>query len=76
MAAEGGVTELFAELGRLDRDERDLSALRRKLHERIDGGFRNDVTLARERQVSDERRVLHRRIDALRAQLAALQHPV
>jgi hypothetical protein len=44
--------------------------VRRILHNRLDLGFPNEVTLRRERQVSDERRALHRRITALRAQVA------
>ena len=61
---------LLAELGRLEREERELSAARARLHDRIDLGYPNELTLKRERQVSDERRALHRRIDALRAELA------
>ena len=61
--------ELAAELARLEREERELSAVRARLHDRIDLGFPNELTAKRERQVSDERRALHRRIDALRAQL-------
>jgi hypothetical protein len=64
--------ELVAELERLERDERGLSALRRKLHDQIDLGFPNESTWERERHVSDKRLELHRRIDALRAQLAPL----
>jgi hypothetical protein len=60
---------LRVELAALVREERELSEVRRKLHERIDAGFANEVTIARERQVSDERLALHRRIDTLRGQL-------
>ena len=62
--------ELLAELGRLESEERRLSTARRKLHNVIDGGFVNDVTRRRERQISQERLELHRRIDILRGQLA------
>jgi hypothetical protein len=62
--------ELVTELTRLEQEERALSAVRAKLHDRIDLGFPNELTKARERQVSDERRALHRRIDALRLELA------
>lgn len=59
---------LLVELEHLERREREVSALRKKLHDRLDS-FPNDVTLARERQVSAERRELHARIDELRAAL-------
>lgn len=60
-----------AELAQLVHEERQLSAVRRRLHEQIDNGFPNDVILRREREVSDRRRALHRRIDALRTSLTA-----
>jgi hypothetical protein len=60
---------LLVELERLERREREVSAVRRKLHDRLDR-FPNDVTQAAERQVSAERRLLHARIDSLRAELA------
>ena len=71
MAAEElpDLDELLSELHRLERDERELSAVRRKLHDRVDLGFPNDVTLRRERQISDERQALHRRIAVVRNQL-------
>lgn len=61
--------ELVDELEQLVREERDLSSARERLHERIDRGFKTELTVARERQISDARRALHARIDALRAQL-------
>jgi hypothetical protein len=67
-----GVGELLLELQALERQERDLSAIRRRLHDRIDGGFGNEIAITRERQVSAERRELHRRIDAVGAQLAPI----
>ena len=72
MAAEQlpDIDELLADLARLERDEKDLSDVRRRLHDRIDLGFPNEVTLGRERQVSEDRRQLHCRIDELRIQLA------
>jgi hypothetical protein len=60
---------LAAELEHLVHEERQLSAVRRRLHEQIDNGFPNAVILRREREVSDRRRALHRRIDALRTYL-------
>lgn len=58
----------LVELEHLERREREVSALRRKLHDRLDS-FPNEVTQAREREVSAERRELHQRIDELRAAL-------
>ena len=57
---------LASELEHLIREERQLSSLRRRLHEQLDNGFPNDVLVRRERDVSDRRRALHRRIDMLR----------
>jgi hypothetical protein len=64
--------ELVAELRRLEQEEVELSALRRKLHDRIDSGFGNEVTLRREREVSDERLAMHRRIAAVSLELAEI----
>jgi hypothetical protein len=50
----------------LEREERYLSQLRHRLHERIDNGLPNELLAAREREVSNKRRDLHRRIDGLR----------
>ena len=66
------VGELLLELQVLERQERDLSAIRRRLHDRIDGGFGNEIAITRERQISGERRELHRRIDALGVRLAPI----
>lgn len=60
---------LRAELEQLEREEREVSAYRRKLHERIDR-FPSEAAVNEERQVSDRRRALHRRIDELRDLLA------
>jgi hypothetical protein len=64
--------QLIAELRRLEREETELSALRRKLHDRIDSGFANEVTLRREREISDQRQAMHRRIAAVRLELAEI----
>jgi len=67
---EGMDRELIAaELLALEREERELSEFRRRLHDQIDNGFPNEFTIARERAVSARRRELHARIDALRAAL-------
>ena len=63
---------LAIELVQLERRELETSALRRKLHDRLNS-FPNEFTLRRERELSDERRVIHRRIDELKALLAPLR---
>jgi hypothetical protein len=62
---------LAAELIALEREEREVSALRRKLHERL-ASFPNPLTEEREREISRHRRELHQRIDLLRDELAML----
>ena len=62
---------LLAELERLERDELQVSNLRRKLHERL-ASFPNELTEAREREMSRQRRRLHDRISAVKAELAEL----
>lgn len=66
---------LAAELEQLVHEERQISAVRRRLHEQIDNGFPNDVVVRREREISDYRRALHRRIDALRHHLGPAVRP-
>ncbi len=65
------VNAMVVELEHLEHREREVSALRRRLHDRLDS-FHNEVTGAREQQLSAERRRLHARIDVLRAELRAL----
>jgi hypothetical protein len=65
---------LAIELEQLEQRETEVSALRRKLHERL-SSFPSELTQAREREVSQERRALHARIDELRAQLASGRRP-
>jgi ABC-type phosphate transport system auxiliary subunit len=65
-------TAMNLEHADLERRERQVSALRRKLHNRLDS-FPNEVTAAHERQLSAERRELHRRIDALRGELRLIR---
>jgi hypothetical protein len=64
--------DLEALLARLEVEEHEISALRRKLHDRL-ASFPNEVTEAQEREISKQRRELHARIDELRARLRALQ---
>jgi hypothetical protein len=66
--------ELRVELTSLERREREVSAARRKLHERL-ARFPSDFAAMRERQLSAERRLLHQRIDALRAELELFPPP-
>ena len=57
---------LAIELVQLERRELEISALRRKLHDRLNS-FPNEFTQRRERELSDERRAVHHRIDELRS---------
>ena len=54
--------------------ELEISAIRRKLHDRLASFPINEVMLRRERAVSDERQEIHRRIDELNAQLGLDPH--
>jgi hypothetical protein len=70
-----GAASLLAELDQLERREREISAVRRRLHERLE--ISPDAVLeARELQVSAERQELHRRVDALREELGAVGYDV
>lgn len=63
--------ELDALLARLEREERDLSERRRKLHDRMalfPNADRDQDLKAQEAELSNERSELHRRIDEVRAQ--------
>jgi hypothetical protein len=62
------LNKVLVELEQLELREREVSATRRKLHERLDA-FPNEVTAKREQEVSKERRYLHRQIDLLRGEL-------
>jgi chromosome segregation ATPase len=64
--------ELKARLEKLEADEREISALRRKLHDRL-ASFPNEVTAEHEREISKQRRELHAEIDELRVKLRELQ---
>jgi len=67
---------LEAELQRLEEEERDLSLLRRRLHDRMaifpDAEGAQELA-AREADLSKQRREVHRRIDELRAQRNVLR---
>jgi predicted transcriptional regulator len=62
---------LAGELEILERREREISAVRQRLHKRLDS-FPNVVTQRHERTASDERRALHREIDERRAHARSL----
>ena len=62
------LNKMLVELEQLEVREREVSAVRRKLHDRLDT-FPNEITAKREQEVSKERRRLHRRIDMLRGEL-------
>ena len=64
--------ELEALLERLELEEREVSSLRRKLHDRL-ASFPNEVTQQQEVEVSAKRRELHAQIDELRVKLRHLQ---
>ncbi len=62
------INAMLVELEQLEQQERHVSSIRRRIHDRLDS-FPTDAVKTQEREVSDRRRALHRRIDALRAQL-------
>jgi chromosome segregation ATPase len=69
--------ELDALLERLEEEENELSARRRKLHDRIalfPDPARQAELQAQEEELSQRRRELHRRIDEVRAQRNELRH--
>jgi len=61
-------TELRAKLIELQDEEREVSAQRVKLHERL-ASFSNAVAEEQERELSAKRRELHAEIDRIRALL-------
>lgn len=60
--------DLRKRLAELEAEEREVSALRVKLHERL-ASFSNDVVQERERELSARRRELHEEIDRIRGRL-------
>jgi hypothetical protein len=61
-------TELRAKLIELQDEEREVSAQRMKLHERL-ASFSNPVAEEQERELSAKRRELHAEIDRIRGLL-------
>lgn len=60
--------ELKVKLAELEAEERDVSAQRVKLHERL-ASFSNTVAEEQERELSAKRRELHAEIDRIRGLL-------
>ena len=60
--------ELRARLAELQKEEREVSALRVKLHERL-ASFGNPVAEEQEKELSAKRRDLHAEIDRIRGLL-------
>jgi hypothetical protein len=59
--------ELDAQIEALEAEEREVSARRRKLHDRL-ASFPNEATAQQEREISQHRRELHVQIDSLKAE--------
>jgi hypothetical protein len=60
--------QLRTRLEQLEAEEREVSALRVKLHERL-ASFSNEVAVEQERELSARRRELHEEIDRIRGRL-------
>jgi hypothetical protein len=67
MTASESNDDLDVLLEQLEAEERELSTLRRKFHDRL-ASFPNEVTIEKERELSKRRSELHVRIDTLRAE--------
>ena len=59
--------QLDARIDALEVEEREVSARRRKIHDRL-ASFPNEVMLQQEREISAHRRELHAEIDSLKAE--------
>ena len=64
----GDQADLEARLEKLEQEERDISTLRRKLHERL-ASFPNELVAKQERELSLRRREIHQEIDELRIRI-------
>lgn len=67
-----GDDDLEKVLEQLEAEEREVSARRRKLHDRL-ASFPNEVTAQQERELSQRRRQLHAQIDELRVRIREQQ---
>jgi hypothetical protein len=63
--------ELTARLERLEAEEREVSAQRAKLHDRL-ASFSNAETERHERELSERRKELHDEIDRLKTERDAM----
>jgi anti-sigma-K factor RsiG len=59
--------QLDAQIEALEEEEREVSARRRKLHDRL-ASFPNEATMQQEAEISKHRRELHIQIDSLKAE--------
>ena len=64
----GDQEALEARLEQLEQEERDVSALRKKVHDRL-SSFPNEQVMQQERELSARRRELHQEIDELRIKI-------
>jgi uncharacterized protein involved in exopolysaccharide biosynthesis len=64
-------SDLDERLEKLEAEEREVSALRGKLHDRL-SSFTNAETERRERELSERRKELHDEIDRLKTQRDAM----
>ena len=69
---EQSEAELEALLEQLETEEKEVSALRRRIHDRL-ASFPNEVTQQQEKEISKKRRELHAQIDELRVRLRQVQ---
>ena len=59
--------QLDAQIETLEAEEREVSARRGRLHDRL-ASFPNEVTVKQEQEISKHRRELHAQIDSLKAE--------
>jgi hypothetical protein len=69
------VEEIILELELLEAEEREVSAQRRRLHQRLDA-FPNELTRQQEQELSARRKELHRQIDRLRVKVGRQPGPI
>lgn len=75
MEAQGADrAEIIARLDELEAEERQVSAERRRLHDRLNA-FQNEAAVQREAELSQRRKELHVQIDALRVQVGRTPGP-
>jgi hypothetical protein len=65
MTSDSDLDELLL---RLEREEREVSTRRARIHDRL-AAFPNAVLEEQERELSEQRRALHAEIDKVRAQI-------